>query len=64
MGYKLLPGHPWSDEFYAAAIEDLQGFDLSKNVKGADARLSLHTVREIVVDDFGPRGLHFPLKAK
>ncbi len=62
MGYKLLPGHTWSFEYYVAAIEDLFDLDLSSDAKGLDARLSIHTVREIVVDNL--KGYIFPLKAK
>ncbi len=62
MGYKLLPGHTWSFEYYVAAIEDLVDLDLSSDAKGSDARLSIHTVREIVVDNL--KGYIFPLKAK
>ncbi len=62
MGYKLLSGHVWNGEFYAAAIEDVKDFDLSVKAKGLDSKLSLHTVREIVVDNL--KGYIFPLKAK
>ncbi len=62
MGYKLLSGHVWNGEFYAAAIEDIKDFDLSVKAKGLDSKLSLHTVREIVVDNL--KGYIFPLKAK
>ena len=62
MVYKLHPEYTWNGVFYAAALADFREFGVSAGVKGLDARLSMHTVREIVVDDLD--GYHFPLKNK
>ncbi len=58
----MLPGHIWGGEFYVAAIEDLKDLDLTSNAKGVDAKLSIHTVREIVVDNHS--GYIFPCKKR